>query len=121
VGFPLRSQGTLHQLPVARKAVVASSFGLRYHGQGYFLTDARMHRGSSGAPVVMRHAAGDAQVPWKLLGVHSAQLDAGGRDTRVDESLGLNRAWYANTLFAVTAEVALDKAAQGLPWQTCSP
>jgi len=35
-------------------AVIASSFGLRFQRQGYFLTDARKHRGTSGAPVVMR-------------------------------------------------------------------
>jgi len=48
----------LHHLPVARQAVIASAFGIRFQGQGYFLTDARMHRGTSGAPVVahMRNA-----------------------------------------------------------------
>jgi len=28
--------------------------GIRFQGQGYFLTDASMHRGTSGAPVVAR-------------------------------------------------------------------
>ncbi|MCK7502387.1 MAG: hypothetical protein MZW92_80370 [Comamonadaceae bacterium] len=41
-------------MPVVRHAVIASSFGLRFQGEGYFLTDARTHRGTSGAPVVMR-------------------------------------------------------------------
>jgi predicted nucleic acid-binding Zn ribbon protein len=36
--------------------VVASAFGMRFQGLGYFLTDARTHRGTSGAPVVMRNA-----------------------------------------------------------------
>lgn len=27
-----------------------SLFGLRFQGEGYFLTDARTHRGTSGAP-----------------------------------------------------------------------
>ena len=49
VGFPLGFHDTLHHLPVARGAVIASSFGLRFGGQGYFLTDARTHRGASGA------------------------------------------------------------------------
>jgi len=111
VGFPLGFHDTLHHLPVARKAVVASSFGLRFQGQSYFLTDARMHRGTSGAPVVMRYAAGSAQVPWKLLGVHSAQMDMGGRDLRVDESLGLNCAWYADILLTITHDEARDDMA----------
>ncbi|HEY1735719.1 MAG TPA: trypsin-like peptidase domain-containing protein, partial [Methylovirgula sp.] len=52
VGFPLGFHDTLHHLPVARQAGLASSFGLRFQGAGYFLTDARTHRGVSGAPVV---------------------------------------------------------------------
>jgi hypothetical protein len=54
VGFPLGFHDTLHRLPVARQAVIASAFGIRFQGNGYFLTDARMHRGTSGAPVVAR-------------------------------------------------------------------
>jgi S1-C subfamily serine protease len=93
VGFPLGFHDTLHHLPVVRPAVIASSFGLRFQGQGFFLTDARTHRGTSGAPVVMRDDAGDAQLPWKLLGVHSARLEMAGRSLPVEESLGLNCAW----------------------------
>ena len=105
VGFPLGFQDTLHHLPVARHAAVATAFGLRFQGLGYFLTDARTHRGSSGAPVVMRDpsAAATEKLPWKLLGVHSARLDMAGRDLVVDESLGLNCAWYADILMTLTA------------------
>jgi len=105
VGFPLGFHDQLHHTPVARQAVLASSFGLRFHGQGYFLTDGRTHRGSSGAPVVMRLARpGPAQreLPWALLGVHSARLDVGMRDVDRDEALGLNCAWYADILLTLT-------------------
>ena len=104
VGFPLGFHDTLHHLPVVRQAIIASSFGLRFQGHGYFLTDARTHRGTSGAPVVMR-AAGDASggdLPWKLLGVHAARLDMSTRDLVQDESLGLNCAWYADVLVTLT-------------------
>ena len=104
VGFPLGFHDALHHLPVVRHAVIASSFGLRFQGQGFFLTDARTHRGTSGAPVVMRDASGDPALPWKLLGVHASRMDMGGRDLRVDESLGLNCAWYADILLTLTAE-----------------
>ena len=104
VGFPLGFHDTLHHLPVVRHAVIASSFGLRFQGQGFFLTDARTHRGTSGAPVVMRSACGDSQLPWKLLGVHSARMDMGDRDLQLDESLGLNCAWYADILLPLTAD-----------------
>lgn len=105
VGFPLGFHDTLHHMPVVRHAVIASSFGLRFQGQGYFLTDARTHRGTSGAPVVMRVGAGDpgwGDLPWKLLGVHSARLDVGSRDLEVDEALGLNCAWYSDILMTLT-------------------
>lgn len=102
VGFPLGFHDALHHLPVVRKAGIASSFGLRFQGQGYFLTDARTHRGTSGAPVVMQSPSMDSQLPWKLLGVHSARMDMGTRDVELDESLGLNCTWYADILLTLT-------------------
>lgn len=106
VGYPLGFQDNLHHLPVVRQAAIASSFGLRFQGQGYFLTDARTHRGTSGAPVVVRYVDGRPQradLPWLLLGVHSARLDVGTRDLVLDEALGLNCAWYADALMTLTA------------------
>ena len=103
VGFPLGFHDTLHHLPVVRQAVIASSFGVRFQGLGYFLTDARTHRGTSGAPVVMHSPSTDPQLPWKLLGVHSARMDMAGRDLQLDETLGLNCAWYADILLTLTA------------------
>jgi S1-C subfamily serine protease len=106
VGFPLGFHDTLHHLPVVRQSVVASAFGMRFQGQGYFLTDARTHRGTSGAPVVMRErglAPADGTLPWRLLGVHSARLDMAGRDFAQDETLGLNCAWYADILMTLSA------------------
>lgn len=101
VGFPLGFHDTLHHMPVVRHAVIASSFGLRFQGKGYFLTDARTHRGTSGAPVVMRvHERRD--LPWILLGIHSTRLDVGTRDLSLDEALGLNCAWYADILLSLT-------------------
>ncbi len=107
LGFPLGFHDWLHRVPVVRQAVVASSFGLRFQGEGYFLTDARTHRGSSGAPVVLRRSqAGtrDGSLPWTLLGVHSARLDVGTREEDADEALGLNCAWYADILLTLTRD-----------------
>jgi S1-C subfamily serine protease len=105
VGYPLGFHDGRHHLPVARLAAVASSFGTRFQGQGLFLTDARTHRGTSGAPVVMRNPMGTRDLnglPWKLLGIHSSRMDMGGRDRVEDESLGLNCAWYADVLLMLT-------------------
>ena len=105
VGFPLGFHDTFHHLPVARQAVIASAFGIRFQGQGYFLTDARMHRGTSGAPVVARIdnlRDGRSGLPWALLGIHAARMEAGSRDIAQDERLDLNCAWYADVLLALT-------------------
>jgi S1-C subfamily serine protease len=109
LGFPMGFHDTLHHLPVVRQAMLASAYGLRFQGEGYFLTDARTHRGTSGAPVVHRMPAPAGTpapaLPWQLLGVHSARLDVGGRELAVDEALGLNSAWYADILLTLTAGV----------------
>ena len=105
VGFPLGFHDNLHHLPVARQAVIASAFGIRFQGQGYFLTDARMHRGTSGAPVVARVTAersGRGALAWMLLGVHSGRMDVADRDIDQDERLNLNCAWYADVLMTLT-------------------
>lgn len=102
VAFPLGFYDTRHHLPVVRHAIVASSFGVRFEGHGYFLTDGRMHRGTSGAPVVLRLDAGESEFPWRLLGIHSAGLDMRDRDRAQDETLGLNCTWYADILMALT-------------------
>ena len=105
VGFPLGFHDALHHLPVVRHAVLASPFDFRFQGMGYFLTDGRTHRGTSGAPVVLRRTGADAkseELPWTLLGVHSARLDVGTRDLVLDEALGLNCTWFADILLTLT-------------------
>lgn len=105
VGFPLGFHDTFHHLPVARQAVIASAFGIRFQGHGYFLTDARMHRGTSGAPVVARIGSqqdGRGGLPWRLLGIHAARMEADSRDASQDGRLDLNCAWYADVLMGLT-------------------
>ena len=109
VGFPLGFHDSLHHLPVARQAIIASSFGLRFQGEGYFLTDARMHRGASGAPVVARSPSprsGRSDMPWRLLGVHTSRMDVNNRDVAEDERLDLNCAWYSDIILSLTEPVA---------------
>lgn len=100
VGFPLGFNDTFHNLPIIRQAVVATDFAHPFKGEPYFLTDARMHRGTSGAPVVARikcatDVAGQFEERWCLLGIHSAALDVSDRDPAQDDRLGLNCTWYA--------------------------
>lgn len=104
VGYPLNFQDTLHNLPVMRHAIIASSFSLRFKGYGYFLTDSLLHRGSSGSPIVLRvdkRMSGREHFPWLLLGIHSARLGA-NRDVNEDERLNLFASWYADVLLKLT-------------------
>lgn len=102
-GFPLGFFDTIHHLPVVRQASIASYYGVRFQGLGFFLTDARLHRGSSGSPVLApAFGEADDQPRWRLLGVHSSRMDMAGRDAAQDESLGLNCAWYADVLLPLT-------------------
>ena len=106
VGFPLGFQDTLHNLPVMRHAIIASSFGLRFQGQGYFITDSLLHRGSSGSPVVIRiskRKSARTHFPWILLGIHSARLDMENREPQEDERINLFTTWYSDVLMTLTA------------------
>lgn len=105
VGFPMGFQDMLHHLPVARQGIISTSFGIRFQGMGYFLTDARTHRGASGAPVVARTApshSGREDLPWMLLGVHTSRMDVTNRDVEEDSRLNLNTAWYADIILTLT-------------------
>lgn len=102
VGFPLGLHDALNHLPVARGAVVASAFGVRFQGQGCFVTDAPMHRGSSGAPVVRHDPDGDTGLPWQLLGVHAPRTGMHERANEHEGAASLNLAWYSDVLLALT-------------------
>ena len=105
IGFPLGFHDALHHMPVVRRGSLASSYGLRFQGMGYFLTDARTHRGTSGAPVVIRAPGPPGArggVSCRLLGVHSSRVDMSSRDPEEDEALGLNFAWYADILLTLS-------------------
>ena len=106
VGFPLGFHDALHHFPVVRHAINASPLDFRFQGQGYFLTDARTHRGISGAAVVMRddEPPQDSTLPWHLVGIHSSRFDIGTRNVELDEALGLNCAWFADILLTLTED-----------------
>ncbi|MEM8737945.1 MAG: serine protease [Planctomycetota bacterium] len=103
IGFPLGFEDTLHRLPLIRRATIASVYPLPFKGERYFITDARLHRGSSGSPVVAKiFEVATENTSWKLLGVHSASLDVSNRDPDQDEKLGLNMTWYASLIMEMT-------------------
>ena len=69
--------------------------------------------------MVLRNDRTDGALPWKLLGVHSSRMDMSSRDVTQDEALGLNCAWYADVLMAMTAEPATTVSPQAeLPFSS---
>lgn len=92
---------------VTRVLTFLGGVGLTSASGFFFERDGRMHRGSSGSPVLARvKDGGDAAARWCLLGVHSSRMDMTTRDDLHDESLGLNGAWYADVLMTLTAHRA---------------
>ena len=104
VGFPLGFSDSLNNLPIVRRATIASSFSHPFNGNPYFLTDARLHPGMSGSPVIVRASVpspevfGQREFEWRLLGIHSSSLDASSRDSEHDERLALNMTWYGSLI-----------------------
>ena len=115
LGFPLGFSDTLNNLPIVRRATIASSFSHPFKGNPYFLTDARLHRGMSGSPVITRSSRrsqqelGQPECEWRLVGVHSSALDVSDRDSNHDERLALNMTWYASLI----PQMLPDRAAAG--------
>ncbi|WP_160135559.1 S1 family peptidase [Halococcus salsus] len=97
--------GTNMGLPVLRNALIASPYGVNFDGSRLFVTDARMHPGTSGSPVLAspesmmqsqnRITVGGPRTA--LLGVHSATFKQEAVDPG-EEWLDLNVAWYAEVI-----------------------
>jgi len=53
IGYPLGIwYDELHNLPIIRTGIVSSAYPITYNGYPYFLSESRLHRGMSGAPVI---------------------------------------------------------------------
>ncbi|MCH8824868.1 MAG: trypsin-like peptidase domain-containing protein [Planctomycetes bacterium] len=96
LGYPQGFYDDHNNLPVYRKAMIASQFGVPFQNNPYFLVDANLHQGMSGSPVVNSHhtlfSESAAVEGYKLFGIHSAQHMMNG------EPLGLNVVWYSSLI-----------------------
>jgi hypothetical protein len=101
VGYPRGFSDDLHNLPVYRKAMVASQYGISFRGKPYFLIDANLHPGTSGSPVVSSHHTlfkEDGQKEgYRLFGIFSAEHLVEG------EPLGLHVVWYSSLIPGIVA------------------
>lgn len=106
-GYPLGFYDAVFNLPIFRNALIASTYGIPFRGNPLFLTDANLHPGMSGSPVVTKpkNTWQDAQgnvnmvagTPYFLLGIHSGTYEitlAGGGSI----PLGLGATWYAQLI-----------------------
>ena len=102
VGYPLGFHDTIHNLPIYRKAMIASCYGIDFIGQPYFLIDTNLHPGTSGSPVLSSphtlFKEGNRTEGYALFGIHSAEHVFG------DKPLGLNVVWYSYLLIEIARQ-----------------
>ncbi|RLG75606.1 MAG: hypothetical protein DRO14_04395 [Thermoprotei archaeon] len=94
LGYPLGFYDEHHNLPIARRAALSSPFGVRFRGYPFFLVDAKLHVGTSGAPVFTKPTTAivrkekveiSSRPVTFFIGVHSA----------IYPNLELSIVWYA--------------------------
>ncbi len=110
MGYPLSFHDRYHNLPIFRNAMLASTYRVHFEKQPFVLTDANLHPGTSGSPVITKPKntwvddAGNTNLTtgtvYYLIGVHSGTIDpkmTGG------QKIGLGAAWYAKLVEDIAA------------------
>lgn len=113
MGYPLGFHDAPNNLPIFRNAMIASTYGVPFQGKPMFLTDANLHRGTSGSPVITKPKSawvddkGNTNLVtgtvYYLLGVHSATLGI-TPSGQANIPLGLGAAWYADLVEEIAAQ-----------------
>ncbi len=107
-GYPLGHYDDVNNFPLVRRGTVATLYGAHFKGRQYFEIDAKLHEGTSGAPVLLKptNIIHRASMPFAmmsapmsfLLGIHSH-----GIDLAEGESFDINRVWYASLIRDITS------------------
>lgn len=108
MGYPLGAYyDDIANLPVVRNGIVASAYPVPFRGNPYFLVDARLHKGTSGSPVMTKSKSmwgatdGSTMVTgfqFFLLGVNSSTWQL----PKEEEPLGLNATVFASIVDNMT-------------------
>ena len=107
MGYPLSFHDDVFNLPIIRTAAVASQYPVPFRGRPFFLIDARLHRGTSGSPVILkptnilrRKKSTDfiSGFVTFLLGIHSHTFPV----PISEEPLGLYAVWFAHLIENLT-------------------
>lgn len=111
MGFPFAFHDVPHNLPVFRNAMIASSYRVPFSGQPFFLTDARLHPGTSGSPVITKPKStwvdnkGNTNLltgtVYYIVGVHSGTIDP---KMTAGQDIGLGAAWYIELVEEIAAQ-----------------
>ncbi len=124
IGYPLGLYyDDVFNLPVNRSGILASAYPVPFQGKPHFLIDARLHKGTSGSPVITKlknlmetlgpgQAAG--RLHYVLLGVNSSTADF-HKDTEFHkdaEPLGLNAAVFASIVQTITNDSTCEDVPQ---------
>jgi len=106
VGYPLGFYDQINNLPVYRKAMIASQYGVNFNGKPYFLVDTNLHPGTSGSPVLnTQHTLfkqKGSKEGYALFGIHSAEHIMAG------EPLGLNVVWYSYLINEIVDNLIIE-------------
>lgn len=114
IGYPGTFVDRATYFPVIRDARIASPYGVQFNDQPLFITDARMHGGTSGSPVLAdpssltRSPDGGLVIGGQriaLLGVHSATFKQPNVNDAGEEWLDLNTAWFAELVDDITQTI----------------
>ena len=101
IGYPLAFYDHVNNLPIVRSASLASAYRVPFRGLSMFVTDATLHPGTSGAPVLFiargSWASTDAimnvgPLPPILLGIHSGTWPSSS------QPLNLNATWFSSLI-----------------------
>jgi S1-C subfamily serine protease len=105
IGYPFAFHDVVFNLPIFRSAMIASTYGVPFRGAPLFLTDANLHPGTSGSPVITKPKStwvddqGNTNVVtgtvYYLVGVHSGTVS---KDLTGGQDIGLGAAWYAELI-----------------------
>ena len=108
VGFPRGFSDGVHNLPIVRRGMLSTPYGVDFDGLPAFLVDGNLQPGTSGSPVLTPYRTawnkpGGTVISGAIyfLGIHSATLST--NQPQGPEPLGLATAWYAQAIEDVVA------------------
>jgi len=109
--YPREFYDEVNKFPIIKSGIIASSWGLHFNGQPFFLVDAKLFPGSSGGLVISK-PTNIALINGKMmknkdkefvfLGVYSSEnlyrsrpIELDGITVTTKESFGLGNVWYS--------------------------